>query len=84
MVNQTHSVEDLLAHVRSDFDPLGELLERYRPYLDLVAGQRIDPRIVGRVCQGDLVQETLTELRRDSTTFVVAPKPSFPRGFKRF
>jgi len=61
VVSQTQTVEALLALVRSDSGRLGDLLQHYRPYLTLVASQRIDPRIVRRVCVTDLVQEALAE-----------------------
>ena len=61
MVGQTHNVDALLALARSDPDRLGGLLQHYRPYLNLIASQRIDPRIVRRVCETDLVQEALAE-----------------------
>jgi RNA polymerase sigma-70 factor (ECF subfamily) len=61
MISGPHSVEMLLSQARQDPDLLGDLLQRYRPYLNLVARQKIDPRIVRRVCEGDVVQQTLAE-----------------------
>jgi len=69
MVSETQSVEALLAQVRGNPDLLGNLLRHYRPYLNLVASQRIDPRIVRRECGEDLVQQTLAEAAARFDTF---------------
>jgi RNA polymerase sigma-70 factor (ECF subfamily) len=69
MARETLSVEALLAQARGAPELLGELLQRYRPYLNLVASQRIDRRIVRRVCEADLVQQTLAEAAARFDTF---------------
>ena len=61
MVSERHFVEGMLSQAREDPNRLGDLLQRYRPFLNLVASQRIDPRIVRRVCEADVVQQTLAE-----------------------
>jgi RNA polymerase sigma-70 factor (ECF subfamily) len=69
MARETPSVEALIAQALAAPESLGELLQRYRPYLNLVASQRIDPRIVRRVCEADLVQQTLAEAAARFGTF---------------
>jgi RNA polymerase sigma-70 factor, ECF subfamily len=61
MVDGSHSVAALLARARADSNQLGDLFQVYRPYLNLIAEQRIDGRIVRRVAAGDLVQEALAQ-----------------------
>jgi len=60
MASEPRPIEALIAQVRADPALLGDLLQHYQSYLKLVAGQRIDPRIVGRVSDVDLVQDTFT------------------------
>jgi RNA polymerase sigma-70 factor (ECF subfamily) len=69
MARETTSIEALIAQARAAPEVFGELLQRYRPYLNLVASQRIDPRIVRRVCEADLVQQTLAEAAARFGTF---------------
>ena len=69
MPNERHSVQDMLAQARSNPGLVGELVQLYRPYLTLAARQRIDPRIVRRVCEADLVQQTMAEAALGFHTF---------------
>ena len=39
--------------------PTGEMLDRYRPYLRLLAQARLDPKLRGKVDPSDAVQETM-------------------------
>jgi RNA polymerase sigma-70 factor (ECF subfamily) len=48
---------------------LGQLLERFRGYLMLLAGLQIDRRLRGKVDAADLVQETFLEAHRDFAQF---------------
>jgi RNA polymerase sigma-70 factor (ECF subfamily) len=57
--------DDLLRRARAgDSAALGELLERFRAYLILLARLPIDRRFRGKVDPGDLVQETFLEAHR--------------------
>ena len=48
---------------------LGQLLEGFRPYLQLLARRRVDPRLSSRVDASDLVQITFLEAQRDLDAF---------------
>jgi RNA polymerase sigma-70 factor (ECF subfamily) len=48
---------------------LGQLLDRYRSYLMLLARLQIDRRLQGKVEAADLVQETFLEAHRDFAQF---------------
>ena len=51
----------LIERARRDPEALGELLERYRPYLLLVSRRQINPRVAVRCSPSDIVQETFAE-----------------------
>jgi RNA polymerase sigma-70 factor (ECF subfamily) len=48
---------------------LGQLLDRYRPYLMLLARLQIDRRLQGKVEAADLVQDSFLEAHRDFAQF---------------
>lgn len=50
-------------------DRLGQLLESYRNYLDLLAGTQIDDKLRARISPSDLVQETMLAACRDFAQF---------------
>jgi len=50
--------EQLLPLARADSRSLGQLLERYRSYLALLARLQIDRRLQGKLDEEDLVQQT--------------------------
>jgi RNA polymerase sigma-70 factor (ECF subfamily) len=61
---------DLLRKARAGDDTaLGALLERYRPYLALLARLQIDRRLRGKADPADLVQETFLEAHRGFPRF---------------
>ena len=61
---------DLLERVRrGDAEAMGVLMERYQPYLYLLAQRRLSPRIRTRVDPSDIVQQTLLEAQRDLVSF---------------
>ena len=62
--------DDLLRRARAgDNAALGELLERYRAYLALLARLPIDRRFRGKADAADLVQETFLEAHRSFPRF---------------
>jgi len=50
-------------------EPLGELLQTYRSYLQLLATTRVDRKLKPRLSASDLVQETLLAAYRDFSQF---------------
>ena len=52
-----------------DRDALGELLERYRPYLRVLARRQLDSAMNARVDASDIVQQTCLEAHRDFGVF---------------
>lgn len=71
MDSNSHPAPDqLLAEARrGDSGALGQLLELYRNYLDLLARLHVDRRLQGKIDPGDLVQETFLEAHRDFGQF---------------
>src|SRR6266404_5133916 len=62
--------EELLRLARRGVGPaLGQLLDRYRNYLKLLARLQIDRRLQGKADASDLVQETFLEAHRDFKQF---------------
>ncbi len=51
-----------------DREALGKLLNRYRPYLWILAQRRLEP-VRGRVDASDVVQQTFLEAHRDFSAF---------------
>lgn len=62
--------QDLLARAQAGSpQALGQLLETYRAYLLLVAGEELDSELRAKVGPSDLVQETFCEAHRDFGAF---------------
>jgi RNA polymerase sigma-70 factor, ECF subfamily len=63
-------VADMLRHAQGgDVAALGVLLERFRPYLTLLARLQIGRRLQGKVDADDAVQETFLKVYRDFPAF---------------
>jgi RNA polymerase sigma-70 factor (ECF subfamily) len=68
--------EPLLSAARSGRrDALGQLLERYRRFLGLLARLEIDRRLQGKLDPSDVVQETFLEAHRDFAQFRGTTEP---------
>ena len=52
-----------------DSQAKGELLDRFRPYLNVIAQRLLDDRLKGRMDHNDLVQATYLEASRDFDSF---------------
>jgi RNA polymerase sigma-70 factor (ECF subfamily) len=69
-VRSTADPEELLCQARrGNQQALGQLLERYRQYLDLLARVQIGRRLRQKVDAADLVQETFLKAHRDFVQF---------------
>ncbi len=58
-------------------EPLGQLLQRYRNYLTVLATTQFDRRLRRRVSPSDLVQEAMLAAHRDFEQFRGASEPQF-------
>jgi RNA polymerase sigma-70 factor (ECF subfamily) len=63
------SKSKLAAAKQGDSQAKGELLDRFRPYLNVIAQRLLDERIKGRMDYSDLVQATYLEASRDFGSF---------------
>lgn len=63
------SQDKLVAAKRGDETARGELLDRFRPYLNVIAQRMLDDRIQGRLDFSDVVQATFMEASRDFDSF---------------
>jgi RNA polymerase sigma-70 factor (ECF subfamily) len=61
MGEETLTIDRLIERARGDPEALGDLLERYRPYLLLTSRRQINPRVAVRCSPSDIVQETFAE-----------------------
>jgi RNA polymerase sigma-70 factor (ECF subfamily) len=66
-----------------DGPALGELLERYRSYLALLARMQISRRLQGKVDPLDVVQETFLEAHRDFGQFRGGSEKEFARWLRQ-
>ena len=60
-----------------DAEAVGELLQRYRPYLSLLARLNADRQLQGKLDDSDLVQDTCLSAHRDFAQFRGATEPEF-------
>src|SRR5262249_37876431 len=63
------NLEQLLRSARADSRSFGQLLERYRSYLALLARLQIDRRLQGKLDEEDLVQQTFLLAHRHFVQF---------------
>lgn len=66
-----------------DRSALGELLERYRAYLTVLARMQISRRLQGKVDALDVVQETFLEAHRDLAQFRGASEKEFAHWLRQ-
>ena len=55
--------------VNGDREALGDLLQRYRPYLRILARRQLDSAMNARMDASDIVQQTCLEAHRDLAAF---------------
>jgi RNA polymerase sigma-70 factor (ECF subfamily) len=76
--NVRSDAEELLSAARGGAaEPLGQLLELYRNYLNLLATAQMDKRVQVRCSPSDVVQETFLEAHRDFAQFVGRSEAEF-------
>jgi RNA polymerase sigma-70 factor, ECF subfamily len=75
---------ELIARARSgDGAALGELLDRYRSYLRLLAQRSLDGAAPGRIDASDVVQQSFLEAHRDFAHFAGGSEPEFLAWLRR-
>lgn len=77
------TVPVLIVQARASREHLGQLLERYRPYLLLEAQRRIGPQLAVREDAWDIVQKTLTEALQAFAAFQGLTEPEFSAWIRR-
>jgi RNA polymerase sigma-70 factor (ECF subfamily) len=77
MPSDSDTAAILLARAKADRSAVGELLQYYLPYLMVVARQAIDPRVIRRTSEADIVQGVLAEAARHFGEFRGATEPEF-------
>ena len=76
--------EQLLAAARRGAaQPLGQLLELYRNYLNLLAAAQVDKKVQVRCSPSDVVQETFLEAYRDFAQFAGGTEAEFVAWLRR-
>lgn len=70
-------VPRLIAQARTNREKLGELLERYRPYLLLAGQRRIGRELAVRCDAADVTQQTLADVVRVFDSFAGTSEPEF-------
>src|SRR5947209_4791045 len=84
MSGERTEAEQFLDQARAGDGPaLGRLLERYQPYLALLARLQIGRRLQGKVDEADVVQEVFLRAHRDFTTFRGEAEAEFAGWLRR-
>jgi RNA polymerase sigma-70 factor (ECF subfamily) len=84
MAPQPTECEGLIARARTgDDEALGRLLERYRPYLTLLARVQVGRRLQGKADAADLVQEAFLEASRSFGQFRGLGEPELAAWLRR-
>lgn len=70
MSDQTQSVRKLIQEINNgDTVAIGAILQRYQPWLHLLARMQIDSQFHGKFAASDIVQQTMLEACRDIPQF---------------
>jgi RNA polymerase sigma-70 factor, ECF subfamily len=77
------TTEKMIAHAKRDPQYLGELLQRYRPFLLLTLRRQIGPQLAVRCSASDVVQQTFADACRGFEQFAGATEPEFSAWIKR-
>jgi RNA polymerase sigma-70 factor (ECF subfamily) len=68
-LNRSSHQEMLDRSLQGDREAFGDLLEKYRPYLSVLAKRYLDDRVRSRMDEHDIVQLTFLEAQRDLKDF---------------
>jgi RNA polymerase sigma-70 factor, ECF subfamily len=77
------TMEKMIARARQDPQLLGELLQRYRPFLLLTLRRQIGPQLGVRCSASDVVQQTFADACRAFDKFDGTTEPQFSAWIKR-
>jgi RNA polymerase sigma-70 factor (ECF subfamily) len=78
------SIEELIARARQQDSPaLGELLEHYRRYLNVLARVQLSRRMQGKADQSDVVQDTFLAAHRHFFQFRGSTEPELAGWLRR-
>ncbi|MDA7949845.1 MAG: sigma-70 family RNA polymerase sigma factor [Pirellulaceae bacterium] len=69
--------------IEGESEALGELLEKYRPFLRLLAERRLDHRVKNRVDASDVIQLTFLDVQRDLKQFQGKQEPELIGWIKK-
>jgi RNA polymerase sigma-70 factor, ECF subfamily len=83
MADETSDVGNLIVLAHSDNSRLGQLFDRYRSFLLLLAQSRIGARLAVRCDPEDVVQQTFAEAHKAFSNFKGATEPEFSAWIKR-
>jgi len=77
------TTEKLIVQAKADPKLLGELLQRYRPFLLLTLRRQIRPKLAVRCSASDIVQQTFADACRAFDKFNGTTEPEFSAWIKR-
>jgi RNA polymerase sigma-70 factor, ECF subfamily len=83
MADDGSRLDDLIGLARGDNRVLGQLFDRYRSFLLLMAQSRIGTRLAVRCDPEDVVQQTFTEAHQAFSGFKGSTEPEFSAWIKR-
>jgi RNA polymerase sigma-70 factor, ECF subfamily len=83
VASNSPATEQMIDRAKRDPQLLGELLQRYRPFLLLTLRRQIGPQLGVRCSPSDIVQQTFTDACQSFDQFKGATEPEFSAWIKR-